>query len=443
MRIHLINLGCARNQVDGEIMRARLRRAGHQLIEEPAQAEAIVVNTCCFIEAAADESIDTILAAAQYKQEACCRRLIVTGCLPERYREKAAEVLPEVDLFLGTGAYDQIVRALSGDPALAPRCLLPDPDRILPQDADTPRDLTPGSSAYLKIAEGCDRHCTFCIIPRLRGRQKSRPLEAILGEARHLVAAGIQELVLVAQETTRYGADLDPPQSLSRLLEALSDLAPERWIRFLYGHPGSLSPDVLRTVAGRPNLCPYFDIPIQHISDRILKRMGRDYTARDVKRIVRMVRDQLPHAALRTTVIVGFPGETDADFSQLLDFVAEAEFDHLGAFMYSDADDLAAHRLQAHVATAVARKRLERLMHQQRVLSDRRLARYMDQVLPVLVESSPETGVYLGRTVFQAPEVDGLTYVRVSAHALPPAVGQFARVRITDTLEYDLVGEPA
>ena len=251
MQLHLINLGCARNQVDSEIMAGRLARAGHAVVDDPAQAETIIVNTCCFVEDAADESVDTILAAAAYKRQGRCRRLIVTGCLPERYREAAAEALPEVDLFLGTGAYDQILAAVEGAAPPGGNCLLPDPDRIRPQGPDTPRALSAGPMAYIKIAEGCDRHCTFCIIPRLRGRQKSRPLTNIVDEAQGLIAGGAKELVLVAQESTRYGHDLGTGQDLGALLAALSDLSPDVWIRFLYGHPQSLQDDVLHIVAER------------------------------------------------------------------------------------------------------------------------------------------------------------------------------------------------
>ncbi|MGD9097627.1 MAG: MiaB/RimO family radical SAM methylthiotransferase, partial [Desulfobacterales bacterium] len=318
MQLHLINLGCARNQVDSEIMAGRLAAAGHEIVDDPARAETIIVNTCCFVEDAADESIDTILAAAAYKQSGRCRRLIVTGCLPERYREASADALPEVDLFLGTGAYDQILAAVGEPPALAGKCLLPDPDRIAPQGAETPRAKASGPMAYIKIAEGCDRHCTFCIIPALRGRQKSRPLAAIVGEARGLIAQGAKELVLVAQETTRYGYDLQQPVRLSDLLRALSDLATDVWVRFLYGHPQSLTDDVLEAVAARPNLCRYFDIPIQHSVDRILKQMGRHYTAADITAMLARIRRMVPDAVLRTTLIVGFPGETDRDFDRLL-----------------------------------------------------------------------------------------------------------------------------
>ena len=442
MQLHLINLGCARNQVDSEIMAGRLGEAGHEIVDDPARAETIIVNTCCFVEDAADESVETILRAAAYKTHGRCRRLIVTGCLPERYREASAAALPEVDLFLGTGAYDQILTAVEAPPVLTGNCLLPDPDRIKPQSADTPRAKSPGPMAYVKIAEGCDRQCTFCIIPKLRGRQKSRPLAEIIGEAQGLIAEGVKELVLVAQETTRYGQDLDRPDDLSALLSALSDLSDDVWIRFLYGHPQSLSDDVLETVAARPNLCRYFDIPIQHGVDRILKQMGRRYTAAEVTAMITRIRRIVPEAALRTTLIVGFPGETDRDFEKLLHFVRTSRFDHLGVFTYSDAADLKSHGLPHPVAAEIAQKRRDVLMEAQRAVSDKALARFLDRELTVLVEEAPEPGVFLGRTAFQAPEVDGLTYIQTEDMNPPVEIGRFVRVKITDTLEYDLVGAP-
>ena len=445
MQIHLINLGCARNQVDSEVMTGRLAQAGHVMVEDPGQAEAIIINTCCFIEEAAEESIDTILQAAAYKKEGRCRRLIVAGCLPERYRDPIREALPEVDFFLGTGAYDRVIEAIEARPiASATTCLLPDPDALAPQTAATPRTLAGGPMAYLKITEGCDRHCTFCIIPKLRGRQKSRPLTDILQEARTLVRAGIKELVLVGQETTRYGHD-QPPGSptLADLLAELSRLEDKLWIRFMYGHPESLDETILQTVASHPNLCSYFDIPIQHVSSELLRRMGRPYDPARIAGQVQRIRQLMPEAAVRTTVIVGFPGETDRDFDQLQTFIRTVPFDHLGVFTYSDAEDLASHRLPDHVPQELAQQRRDILMEQQRRISEERQERYLQTTCEVLLEEAPEEGLFIGRTMFQAPEVDGLTYVRTPGPHPGLHIGQFVKARIVDTLEYDLVGEPA
>lgn len=414
----------------------RLRDAGVRLVDAPRRAEVIVVNTCSFVEAAADESIETILTLARHKQHGRCRRLIVAGCLPERYREEIVDALPEVDLFLGTGAFDRIVDAVH-EGIGTESCILPDPDRVGPIEADAPRLRTSGPSAYLKIAEGCSRRCTYCIIPKLRGRQKSRPAEAILAEAERLIRNGVKELVLVAQDTTAYGSELEASAGLGGLLHSLAGLPGDFRLRFLYGHPESIDTAVIRTVAEHSRICSYFDIPIQHASRSVLQRMGRRHSPDDLRRLFDRIRRTVPDAALRTTVIVGFPGESDADFQQLLQFVEEIGFDHLGAFTYSDSEDLASHKLSGHLPPAVARERYDHLMRRQRELSLQRNRDRLQAVCEVLVEEILESGLYSGRTEFQAPEVDGVTYV----HGAGLAVGALVPVKITDALEYDLVGE--
>lgn len=438
MLIYLESLGCARNQVDSETMLARLVSAGLGITDDPAEAEAIVVNTCSFIQAAADESIDAILALAQHKKEGRCRRLIVTGCLPERYREPIAEALPEVDLFLGTGAYDRIVAAVRG--SLGPgACLLPDPDGIDVRQPVAQKPFTP-HTAYLKIAEGCSRHCTYCIIPKLRGRQKSRPPETLLAEARDLIAQGTRELTLVSQETTAYGRELTPPMDLSRLLERLAALDPSVWVRWMYGHPESLAPEVMETVARHVNLCAYLDLPIQHAADGVLRRMGRHYNALDLLRLFDIVRKRCPDVALRTTVLVGFPGETRADFEALKRFIQQVAFDHLGVFTYSDAEDLPSHGLGRHVSARTAQARQDELMAIQRDISASRLTRYLGRELDVLIEGRESDGFLLGRTMYQAPEVDGVTFVRPSGKDAA-AVGTVVRARVRESMDYDLVAE--
>jgi ribosomal protein S12 methylthiotransferase len=435
--VYIESLGCARNQVDSEIMVARLKAAHWVLTQDPATADAIVVNTCSFIQSAADESIDTILALAQYKHQGRCRCLIVAGCLPQRYGQETLAAMPEVDVLLGTGAYDKIVDAIS---QVLPQgtCLLPDPDSL---DVRPPalRESFDSHSAYLKIAEGCDRHCTYCIIPRLRGHQKSRPVETLIIEARDLIARGVKELTLVAQETSAYGRDLKPTTDLAFLLENLARLDSSVWIRFLYAHPLSLTAEMIATVAAHDNLCPYFDIPIQHASDAVLHHMGRSYGADDLRRLFGSIRRAIPQAALRTTLIVGFPGETQEDFNRLSEFVQEIEFDHLGVFTYSDADDLPSHGLPAHVPARVARKRQAAIMALQQEISTRRLNQWLGTVMAVLVEEHPEPELYVARSARQAPEVDGSTMIRSNK---PLSLGSFVDVRISDTWEYDLVGEP-
>lgn len=437
MNFHLVSLGCARNLVDSEIMTGKLRQAGCLPVSDPEAADVIIVNTCSFIEAAANESIDTILALAAYKQDGACRRLIVTGCLPERYRDDIVSALPEVDVFLGTGAYDRILEAAQEDSPTS-ACLLPDPDQITVDGSGIPREVSTGPAAYLKIAEGCDRHCTYCIIPKLRGRQKSRTIGDIVSEAETLIHSGIRELTLVSQDTTAYGNDLHASADLAQLLDGLDRLPGDFWIRFLYGHPESITESVIQTVADRPHICPYFDIPVQHASDPVLKRMGRHYHMDDLERLFENIRTNVPEASLRTTVIVGFPGETDEDFEILLSFIKEIRFDHLGVFIYSDAEDLPSHLLPNPVPAAVAKKRYNRLMNAQQKISATINRARLGKIYPVLIESTPEKGVYIGRTRFQAPEVDGVTIM----HADRLELGDIVEIRITDTLEYDLIGVP-
>ncbi len=420
-------------------MLGRLRMSGWQIIESPEAADVILVNTCSFIEAAANESIDTILALAAYKKTGACRRLIVTGCLPERYQEDLAESLPEVDVFLGTGAYDEIERAVRNS---LPQgvCLLPDPNRTTLETAQAPRVLSSPHLAYLKVAEGCAGRCTYCIIPKLRGNHRSRPLADVVAEARSLVGVGVRELVLVAQDTTRYGGDLTPPADLNRLLLALSDLSEDIWIRFLYGHPSRLDTATIKTVAERDNICSYFDLPIQHASDRVLRRMGREYTRQDLLRLFDTIAELAPEAALRTTVMVGFPGETEADVDALISFMEAVRFDHLGAFAYSDAEDLPSHRLSGHVPEKIVQSRLDRVMRRQQEISEETNGKFLDQTLTVLVEEQLETNLFLGRHALQAPEVDGTTYIHVKAPQEMITIGEFVQVRIFDTLAYDLAG---
>ena len=413
-----------------------LTRAGWFITQDASEADIIIINTCSFIETAADESIDVILELAKHKYHGACRRLIVTGCLPERFREEIVQALPEVDIFLGTGAFDRIVSAAEGSPVLA-GCLLPDPNLCLLDTQDTPRERTSAHTAYLKIAEGCNRHCSYCIIPKLRGRQKSRPVKNIVAEARSLIEAGIKELNLIAQDSTFYGKDLNPPADLTGLVNRLSEISDSVWIRFLYGHPSSLEDSLIQTVAMIPNVCSYFDIPIQHVSESILKKMARDYTQKDLYRLFDKIRSEDLEAVLRTTVIVGFPGETDKDFKALLDFIQDIRFENLGAFTYSDSEDLPSHRLSHHVPKKVAKERYDQLMSLQAEISLVNNQGHLGKIHTVLVEDKRQDRLFSGRASFQAPEVDGMVYIH-SAHLQS---GSFARVKITDALEYDLVGE--
>ena len=446
-KLYLESLGCARNLVDSEIMNGRLKKAGWTLTDDPEDAATIIVNTCSFIEAAAQESIDTILELAEYKKAGSCSRLVVAGCLPERYREDIVSSLPEVDVFLGTGAYDQIVGAVQ-DPKFTNQCVLPDPDLVTLQDKDSPRNLNQPHMAYLKIAEGCSKACTYCIIPKLRGNQHSRLPDDIVSEAGRLVAGGAKELVLVAQDTTAYGRDLVQPVNLGQLMESLAKLEPSNgnasggpWFRVLYGHPESIENSFIKTVASYHNVCSYFDIPIQHASTHVLKRMGRRYTRNNLSRLFDQIRSEVPDAVLRTTIIVGFPGETDKDFEELMDFAEQVRFDHLGVFIYSDSDDLSSHHLSNHVPMDVARERYHQIMSAQSGISAENNRKYIGKIVKVLVEESLENNLFAGRTRFQAPEVDGISYINTGALPFGLKIGCFADMRVTDAMEYDLMGE--
>jgi len=446
-KLYLESLGCARNQVDSEIMNGRLKKAGWALTDDPGEAVTIVVNTCSFIESAAQESVDTILELAEYKKEGTCTRLVVAGCLPERYREDIVTSLPEVDVFLGTGAYDQIIGAVQ-DPKFTNQCVLPDPDLVSLQDKDSPRNLSQPHLAYLKIAEGCSKACTYCIIPKLRGSQHSRLPEDIVSEARQLVAGGAKELVLVAQDTTAYGRDLAQPVNLGQLMESLASAKFDDaqnidgpWFRVLYGHPESIEDSFIKTVASFDNVCSYFDIPIQHASTSVLKRMGRQYTRRNLARLFDRIRTHVPDAVLRTTIIVGFPGETDQDFEQLMGFTEDVGFDHLGVFIYSDSDDLSSHHLSNHVPEDVARERYHQIMSAQSGISSENNQKYIGKIVKVLVEESLENHLFAGRTNFQAPEVDGISYINTSPLPFDLKIGSFTDMRVTDAMEYDLMGE--
>jgi ribosomal protein S12 methylthiotransferase len=439
MQLYIESLGCARNQVDTENMAGQLRQAGWLLTGDPAEAAVIVVNTCSFVESAINESIDTILELASYKKAGKCRRLVVAGCLPERFRDAIVDALPEVDQFLGTGAFASIADAVN-DGITERHCLLPDPDHI-PIGEATNRVRTLAHTAYLKIAEGCSRRCTYCIIPRLRGRQKSRPVDRIVAEARELIDSGVKELNLVSQDTTHYGADLSDPLGLDTLLARLAKLRPDIWIRFLYGHPESITDRVIDTVADHPNLCPYFDLPVQHAAAHVLRKMGRHYHKQHLFELFDRIRSRIPEAAIRTTVIVGFPGETEADFQELVDFAEAVRFDHLGVFTYSDADDLPSHGLPGHVSSKTAQSRYDALMARQLEISTENLRSMVGKTLPVLIEASPEALVYEGRSMLQAPEVDGLIIVNARPEDAALSIGQIAIVTMTDSLEYDLIGK--
>jgi len=439
--VYFVSLGCPKNLVDSEVMLGRLVEAGWKIVRDEREADCIVVNTCSFIQSAVEESVDTILELARLKEAGNCKRLVVVGCFPQRYKDTLLKEFPEVDLFLGTGAFDRIVEALDGG-SNGPRMLLPSPAKVSPREDSASRVCTtPPYTAYLKIADGCSNRCTYCIIPRLRGPYRSRSMSDILDEARRLVTSGVGELILVAQETTAYGIDLHDDINLAVLLEALAQIPGLVWIRFLYGHPDRIDDNLIDTVARHDNICSYFDIPIQHISETVLKKMGRPHNSKKILDLFERIRTSIPEAAIRTTLIVGFPGETEEDFARLVDFVEQVRFDHLGVFAYSDEEDLPAAALKDHVSDAVKEERREALMSHQAAISKRLNQQRVGKRHNVLVEGySKETEFLLqGRASFQAPDIDGVVYIcKGTANQ-----GEWADVRITEAFEYDLVGEIA
>ncbi|MCK5695654.1 MAG: 30S ribosomal protein S12 methylthiotransferase RimO [Desulfobacula sp.] len=443
MIVFLETLGCSRNQVDSEIMLGKLVGAGHTITRDPSLARVIIVNTCGFISTASDEAVDVILEMAKFKKTGVCEKLIASGCLAQRYKDDKNLVftLPEVDAFLGTGACEQIVEVVESK-EIKTLTLFPDPNKRPFQDLSDlsgQRELITDHFAYIKVSEGCSRKCTYCIIPQLRGTQRSRPGDDICREARNLVSRGVNEIILTAENTTDYGQDFQDKTGFEYVLTSLAGTLKEEhaWIRFLYTHSTSLTESVIEAVKEHKNICSYYDVPIQHASSNILKKMGRPYTTEDLYTLFKTIRKIDPDAALRTTLIVGFPGESEEDFKILMKLIKDIRFDHLGVFTYSDSDDLKSHLLKDHVPQEVAEKRHDTIMAAQAIISKTLNERLLGKVFEVLVEENPEQGVYLGRTMFQAPEVDGVTFI----YANGLEIGTFVNVRITQGFEYDIAGE--
>jgi ribosomal protein S12 methylthiotransferase len=460
MKIGLISLGCPKNLVDSEVMLGLAEQAGHQLTPDPAQADVLVVNTCAFIDAAKQESIDAILEMAQHKAAGSCQRLIVTGCLGERYRDELRQQIPEIDAVLGTGDVPQIVSAIAGAAAplrfyksstlqAPPSTLLgpPGPLQARPSyiyDADTPRHLaTPRHYAYVKIAEGCDYKCAFCIIPTLRGAYRSRPSDSIVREARALASRGVKELLLISQDTTFYGADRQERGALARLLRELNRLEGLEWIRLLYLYPTTIDDETLGALAECAKLCKYIDLPLQHASNSVLKRMKRPGTRQKYDALLARIRDRVPGVALRTTFIVGFPGETQRDAEELAAFVAEQRFDHVGVFTYSHEEGTSAFALEDDVPAAEKQARRRAVMALQKRLVGRRQRARIGEIARILVDgpSGDHELVLKGRLMTQAPDIDAAVYL-TDCDPSSLRAGDFAEVEIVGARDYDLVARP-
>ena len=433
--VYLRTLGCPKNRVDSEVMLGTLQQAGYRLVQDPAAAEVIVVNTCGFIESASAESVEAIVELAEQKRTGRCRQLVVTGCLVQRHAEELARELPEVDHFLGTGAYDRIAAVVAD--AQAARLVVPDPDFV--HSAATPRvNSLAAHSAYLKIAEGCDNDCAFCIIPRLRGPQRSRGADDLVAEAEQLVAGGVVELSLVAQDLTAWGQDLPGRPRLAALLPRLARVEGLRWLRLHYAYPRDLPVPLMEAIAAEPRIVKYLDMPLQHASDRLLRAMRRGRDAAFLRALLARLRREIPGLALRTSLIVGLPGETDADFDELLRFVEEQRFERLGVFEYSAEEGTAAAAMPDQVPAALRRERHARIMELQRGISRDHQRAMIGRTVEVLVEGRAEETEHLlaGRHAQQAPEIDGITYLNDGAGD----PGELVQVEITDAADYDLVG---
>lgn len=438
-KVSLISLGCPKNLVDAEVMLGYLARVGIEVTTDEREADIIIVNTCSFIKEAKQESIDTILDLADRKHDARCRLLIVTGCLPQRYQEELAAELPEVDIFIGTGDYPRIAEIIAEKRGMEGQLRYTGDPNFL-YDDELPRlKSSPYYSAYLKIAEGCSNCCTYCVIPSLRGSFRSRPIEKLLEEARGLVAAGVKELNLIAQDITTYGRDLAGGVTLELLIAELAKIEDLRWIRLLYAYPDGVRDSLIKLIKEEEKVCNYLDIPLQHISDPVLTRMNRRSTEQEIRELVARLRTEIPAIALRTSLIVGFPGETEEDFKKLLHFVEETQFDRLGVFCYSREEGTPAAEMPDQVSERVKRERHRKLMSCQARASFKRNRRLIDTCEQVIIEGfSEETDLLLkGRSSRQAPDIDGQVYITAGN----AKVGDIVTLKITDSSDYDLIGE--
>ncbi len=438
-KVSLVSLGCPKNLVDAEVMLGYLSRDHYEVTTDETQADIIVVNTCSFIKEAKQESIDTILDLADRKHDARCRLLIVTGCLPQRYQEELAKELPEVDIFIGTGDYPRIAEIIAEKNSTSEQlCYTGDPNFIY--NDELPRlQSSPHYTAYLKIAEGCSNNCAYCVIPALRGALRSRQLASLLAEAEQLVAGGVKELNLIAQDITAYGKDLPDKPTLEQLIRELAKMEGLKWIRLLYAYPDGVTDSLIELIKSEPKVCKYLDLPIQHISDPILKQMKRRSGEQQIRTLISKLRSEIPDIAIRTSLIVGFPGETTEDFKKLLQYVEETRFDRLGVFCYSREEGTPAAEMPDQVSERIKRERHKKLMRTQARVSFKHNRTLVETEEEVLVEGySEETDLLLkGRSSRQAPDVDGLVYITAGN----ANVGDIVRLKITDSSDYDLIGE--
>ena len=434
MKVGFISLGCSKNLVDTEKAIAMFKDKGYQIVNKPEEAEVIVVNTCGFIESAKEEAINTILEMAEYKKKNC-KYLIAMGCLVERYKDELQKAIPEVDLWIKYSEYKTIWEQIQS-------VIKQEEKELAKYDFNeyTDRVITTGKNyAYLKIADGCSNHCTYCAIPYIRGNQISRKIEDVLEEAEKLADEGYKEIILIAQDTTKYGFDIYGESKLSELLEKLCKIDKIKWIRFLYAYPENIDDELIKVVKENDKICKYFDIPIQHISDSVLKRMNRKSDGKSIRNLIKKLREEIPNVVIRTTVMVGFPGESKENFDELYNFLKQAKFDKLGCFSYSKEEGTPAARLKEQIHPMTKKSRYNKIMQLQKEISKENLEKNMGRELEVLIEDKTfDNKYYIGRSYMDVPEIDGIVYVKNDDNL---NFGEFIKCKVTKVDEYDLVSE--
>lgn len=435
--ISMISLGCSKNVIDAEMMTGSLKGKGFEVIDNLEKADIIIVNTCGFIDAAKEESIDAIVEAETYKIEGNCKILIVSGCMAERYKEELMGELPQVDAVVGTGNINEITEII--EEVLEGKKVHRTGNINNEYFEDIPRDIsTPEYSAYVKIAEGCDSFCTYCIIPKLRGNYRSRKMESIIKEAKSLAENGTKELILIAQDTGRYGFDIYGEYKLYELLDKLNEIEGLEWIRLLYVYPDAFTDDLIQSIKKNDKVVKYVDMPIQHINNNVLKRMNRKTSKEMITELINKLRKEIPEMIIRTTIIVGFPGETEEEFKELYNFIEDIEFDRLGAFTYSKEEGTPAAKMENQLEEDIKEERQKEIMELQKGVSFNKNNKKIGRNFKVLIEEKVENGVYLGRTYMDSPEIDCTVYINGKEDV---EIGTFVNVNITDALEYDLIGE--
>lgn len=438
-KLAVVTLGCEKNLVDSEVMMGLVAKKGYEIVQNPEEAEIIIVNTCGFIDAAKAESVKTILSMAQYKEEGSCKALLAAGCMAQRYQDELIREIPEIDGIVGTGEFYRIGELIdmAVDGIEKPRFV---GNPVYLYDEFTPRLVTGGPSAYIKIAEGCDHSCTFCAIPRMRGKFRSRPVESVVAEAESLVRQGVKEIMLIAQDSTRYGLDVYGKPNLHGLLEALNSVEGLEWIRLHYAYPGFFTDEVIEAFARLPKVAKYIDMPLQHSEDHILKAMRRPGRQAQIRKLAAKIRDRVPDVALRTSFIVGFPGETEQDFENLCRFVREVGFDRIGVFTYSPEEGTPSAEMEGQVPQNVKERRASILMEVGREVAAKKSAQRVGRVLKVLIERRDDEtpDVYIGRSEYDAKEIDGQVFVTGKRDM---GIGEFVNVRITHSYDFDLAGE--